>query len=94
MMPTEEEFEDYDKEEFELEDFMNDEYDSSDRVNRSGDDEVYQPLTPAKETLTEYLTDQLRMLELDEDYFTFGEEIIGNLNEDGYLKRRSAGNFN
>jgi RNA polymerase sigma-54 factor len=86
---SDEEFEEYDKndEEFELEDFMNDEYDDTDRVNRSGDDEVYQPLTPMKETLTEHLTNQLRMMELDEDYFTLGEEIIGNLNDDGYLKR-------
>ena len=86
---SEDEYEEYDssKEEFELEDFMNDEYDSSDRVNRSGDDEVYQPLTPAKESLTEYLTNQLRMMELDEDCFTLGQEIIGNLDDDGYLKR-------
>ncbi len=86
---SEDEFDEYDSnnEEFELEDFMNDEYDSSDKVNRSGDDEVYQPLTPARETLTEHLTNQLRMMELDEDYFTLGEEIIGNLNDDGYLKR-------
>ncbi len=86
----EENFEDYDKEEFELEDFMNDEYDSSDRVNRSGDDEVYQPLTVARESLTEHLTNQLRMLELDEECFTLGEEIIGNLDADGYLKRSLA----
>ncbi len=85
---ADDEFEEYDSssEEFELEDFMNDEYDSSDRVNRSGDDEVYQPLTPAKESLTEHLTNQLRMMELNEDCFTLGQEIIGNLDDDGYLK--------
>ena len=82
-----EEVDDYEKEEFDLEDFMNDDVDGADRVNRSKDDEVYQPLTEAKESLTEYLTDQLRMLNMSEDLFCLGEEIIGNLDADGYLKR-------
>ncbi len=83
----EEEFDDYNKEEFDLEDFMNDETDEADRINRSKDDEVYQPLAEAKEGLTEHLTDQLRMLNLNDDLFRLGEEIIGNLDSDGYLKR-------
>lgn len=81
------EFEDYDKEEFDLEDFMNDSEFEGDRVNRSKDDEVYQPLAPAKESLTEHLLNQLTMLNLDDDLFMVGEEIIGNLDSDGYLKR-------
>lgn len=81
------EYEDYDKEEFELEDFMNDTDFEGDRVNRSKDDEVYQPLAPAKESLTEHLMNQLTMLNLDDDKFMLGEEIIGNLDADGYLKR-------
>ena len=83
---VEEEFEDYDKEEFELEDFMNDADLDSDRLNRSPDDEQYQPLAPARESLRELLLDQLRMLDLDERMFMLGEEIIGNLDTDGYLK--------
>jgi RNA polymerase sigma-54 factor len=82
-----EEYEDFDKEEFELEDFMNDSDFEGDRVNRSKDDEVYQPLAPAKESLTEHLLNQLTMLNLDENLFILGEEIIGNLDSDGYLKR-------
>ncbi len=81
------EYEDYDKEEFELEDFMNDSDFEGDRVNRSKDDEIYQPLAPAKESLTEHLLNQLTMLNLDDDMFMLGEEIIGNLDADGYLKR-------
>lgn len=81
------EYEDYDKEEFELEDFMNDTDFEGDRVNRSKDDDVYQPLAPAKESLTEHLMNQLTMLNLDNDKFMLGEEIIGNLDADGYLKR-------
>lgn len=82
-----EEYEDYDKEEFELEDFMNDSDFEGDRVNRSKDDEIYQPLAPAKESLTEHLRDQLTMMNLEDDLFMLGEEIIGNLDSDGYLKR-------
>jgi RNA polymerase sigma-54 factor len=82
-----EEENDYEKEEFDIEDFMNDEVDEVDRINRSKDDEVYQPLAEAKESLTEHLTNQLRMLNVNEDLFLLGEEIIGNLDADGYLKR-------
>ncbi len=82
-----EEYEDYDKEEFELEDFMNDTDFEGDRVNRSKDDDIYQPLAPSKESLTEHLLTQLTMLNLDDDMFMLGEEIIGNLDADGYLKR-------
>ncbi len=82
-----EEYEDYDKEEFELEDFMNDTDFEGDRVNRSKDDDVYQPLAPARESLTEHLRNQLTMMNLEDDLFMLGEEIIGNLDADGYLKR-------
>jgi RNA polymerase sigma-54 factor len=81
------ETDDYEKEEFDIEDFMNDDVDGIDRVNRSKDDEVYQPLAEAKESLTEHLTDQLRMMNMNVDLFRLGEEIIGNLDADGYLKR-------
>jgi RNA polymerase sigma-54 factor len=84
----EEEIIDSSKDEFELEDFMNDseyEYDS-DKLNKSKDDELYQPLAPAKESLSEHLREQLRMLNLDNDMYILGEEIIGNLDSDGYLK--------
>ncbi len=82
-----EEFEDYDKEEFDLEDFMNDtEFDGGDKVNRSSDDEIYHPVAPARESLSEHLMKQLTILDLTENLSTLGEEIIGNLDDDGYLK--------
>jgi len=84
---TADETEDFDNEEFELEDYMNDSVDESDRTNRSKDEEIYQPLAESIESLSEHLIDQLRMLNLDENTFTLGEEIIGNLDIDGYLKR-------
>ena len=82
-----EEADDFEKEEFDIEDFMNDDVDSVDRINKSKDDEVYQPLAEARESLTEHLTEQLRMLNVNEGLFHLGEEIIGNLDADGYLKR-------
>lgn len=83
---TEDEFEDKDKEEFELEDFMNDSELDNENVNRSKEDETFQPLAPARESLSEHLREQLSMLNLDEEMYMLGEEIIGNLDEDGYLK--------
>ena len=82
-----EEAKDEDNEEFDLEDFMNDEDFDHERVNRSKDEEEFHPLAPARETLYEYLLQQLRLLDLDENLYLLGEEIIGNLDNDGYLKR-------
>lgn len=84
---AEEDYADKDNEEFEVEDFMND-YDDgeADRSNRSKDDEIYQPLAPARESLSEHLRDQLNLLNLEENIHMLGEEIIGNLDADGYLK--------
>ena len=84
---SEEEYESSEKDEFELEDFMNDTDFDSDRINKSKDDEIYQPLAPARESLSEHLLEQLRMVDLSDDLFLLGEEIIGNLDSDGYLKR-------
>ena len=84
---TQEEFEDYNKDEFEREDFMNDPDFEGDRINRSADEETYQPVTPARESISEHLLKQLQMLNLDDKLYTLGEEIIGNLDRDGYLKR-------
>lgn len=87
------ESEDYDEtidaqqEEFDIEDYMNDLDFENDRVNRSADDEVYYPIAHSRDTLSEKLTEQLRLLNLDEKLYILGEEIIGNLDADGYLKR-------
>lgn len=78
---------DPDDEEFEMEDFMNDDDLDHEKINRSNDDEVFHPIAPVRETLTEHLLEQLRLLALDDDLTLLGEEIIGNLSSDGYLKR-------
>ncbi len=82
-----EEINDPDKEEFEIEDFMNDDDFEHEKSFKNQDEEQYQPIAPARETLTEHITEQLRLLNLDETMYILGEEIIGNLDKDGYLKR-------
>jgi RNA polymerase sigma-54 factor len=81
------EIKDPDKEEFELEDFMNDHDYDHEKVYRNSDEEQYHPLAPVRETLSEHLLEQLHMLNMNEEHTRLGEEIIGNLDESGYLKR-------
>lgn len=73
--------------EFDMEDFMNDTDLNNDRINRSSDDDSFQPVAPLRETLTEHLMKQLSMLDLDDNLRALAEVIIGSLDEDGYLKR-------
>jgi len=84
---TVDEIKDPDNEEFSLEDYMNDDDHDHERVYRGSDEEQFHPLAPVRETLSEHLIEQLNMLNLDENLFRLGEEIIGNLDDAGYLKR-------
>ncbi|MEJ2102988.1 MAG: RNA polymerase factor sigma-54 [Ignavibacteriaceae bacterium] len=84
---TVDEIKDPDKEEFELEDFMNDDDFDHERVYRGSEDEQYHPLAPVRESLSEHLLEQLNHLNLSDNLNRLGEEIIGNLDESGYLKR-------
>lgn len=77
-------------EEFSLEDFMNDDELDHEKLNRSNDEEVFHPIAPQRTSLYEHLREQLMMLDLDENLYLLGEEIIGNLDADGYLKRDLA----
>ena len=43
--------------------------------------------TPASVSLTDRLIEQLHMLQMEERLTLLGEEIIGNIDEDGYLRR-------
>jgi RNA polymerase sigma-54 factor len=81
------EIKDPDNEEFSLEDYMNDDDHDHEKVYRGSDEEQFHPLAPVRETLSEHLIEQLNMLNLDENLFRLGEEIIGNLDDAGYLKR-------
>jgi RNA polymerase sigma-54 factor len=81
------EVKDPDNEEFSLEDYMNDDDFDHERVYRGSDEEQFHPLAPVRETLSEHLIEQLNMLNLNENLNRLGEEIIGNLDDGGYLKR-------
>lgn len=73
--------------EFDLEDYMNDDdyyNDASSYPNRQ-EEEYRQPFAPSRETLSEHLLNQLYMLNVSEPLMMLGEEIIGNLDDDGYL---------
>jgi RNA polymerase sigma-54 factor len=77
------------EDEFDIEDYMNDydEGDYDDDFTRSNDEEKTRPVAPAKESLSEHLLQQLSLLDLSEPLVILGEEIIGNLDSIGYLKR-------
>lgn len=86
----EEEYEAEVDDEFDVEDMMSEEELDSDymsRSNQSEDDARLQPVAPAKESLSEHLLNQLTLLDINEDLELLGEEIIGNLDDDGYLKQ-------
>ena len=55
--------------------------------NRSGDDEYHTPTAVSEKTLQEYLTEQIGELELDEEQQLIARAIVGNLEDDGYLRR-------
>jgi RNA polymerase sigma-54 factor len=85
----EREKDDYSKkeDEYDWDELINDDtsgyktYDFSDDENRN---EFPQP---ALKTLTDHLSEQLHLLNLSEIEFLLGEEIIGNIDNDGYLRR-------
>ena len=58
--------------------------------NRSRDDEFYSPTAVSEKTLPEFLNDQLGELELDETQQVIANAIVGNLEDDGYLRRSTA----
>jgi len=69
-----------------LEDFMNDDP-SAYKTPRDEDQDREEYPTPAQTTMAEHLLDQLRLLDLTPAETRLGEEIIGNIDEDGYLRR-------
>ena len=58
--------------------------------NRSRDDEYYAPIAVNEKTLQEYLADQLGELELDETQQIIAHAIVGNIEDNGYLRRSTA----
>ena len=55
--------------------------------NRSADDEDYQPLAVAENSLIDYLTEQLAERDLSPKQKLIAQYIIGNIADSGYLQR-------
>ena len=58
--------------------------------NRSTDDEYHGPTAVSEMTMQEALLDQLREMELDETQQVIAQTIVGNLEDNGYLRRSAA----
>jgi len=92
--PTEEvELSDDTAEKVDLDDFLRREdddssgYDYSDDYYGGGDNERVATPARVETSFHEHLLDQLGMLELDDRSHKIAEQIIGSLDEDGYLRR-------
>ncbi|HTK81998.1 MAG TPA: RNA polymerase factor sigma-54 [Bacteroidota bacterium] len=87
---TEKQSEETSKEEdgYTFEDFMNDDLDGYKATRIASDDEEREEFPqPAELTVSQRLTDQIHLLDLTSDEAVLAEEIIGNIDEDGYLRR-------
>ena len=77
------------EEEFDWDELLNssdDLYGYKARVDQSEEDDREMPM-PARTSMTEHLRDQLLFLDLTEDELLIAEQIIGSIDEDGYLRR-------
>ncbi len=72
-------------EEYSFEDFLNDNVEGYKAQSYTDTEEQIDIPAPDTLTLKEHLISQLRMLNLSDEQFRLGEEIIGNIDEDGYL---------
>ena len=76
------------QDEFEREELTADDSYYSDPSYESydGENDRLAPFSASRESLSEHLLNQLYLLDLSDELTTVGEEIIGNLDDDGYLK--------
>ena len=86
----ENELEAEDEDEFDVEDLLNsadDMYGYKANPNYAGEDDDRDRPMPSDQTLTEQLDEQLSFLNLDETDSIIADQIIGSIDEDGYLRR-------
>ena len=78
-------------ENFDVSEYLRDEGDTQSDYhlyeNRDDDDEPMSNPIKVETTFAEYLNDQLGMLDLDERMTEIAEQIIGSIDDDGYLRR-------
>lgn len=75
-----------------LDDYLaNDYYDYRTRLPQGGDDDEdeYEAPVIQMKSLYDQLTDQLSLLKLTDREWQIGEQIIGSIDEDGYLRRQN-----
>ncbi len=72
-------------EEVDWEDVLLDDFDAGGRPGEYGDREYYTPVPAATQSLWDHLHEQLNLLRLGERQLLIGEEIIGNVDRDGFL---------
>jgi len=73
-----------------IEDYINDDvsgYKSPEAYKSNDEDDSYEPPMPSTVPLSERLLSQLKMSVIDADEILLAEEILGNIDEDGYLHR-------
>jgi RNA polymerase sigma-54 factor len=79
-----------DGEEFDWDEFLNspdDLYGYKAQVDHSAEEDEREIPLPYRSTMAEHLRDQVGMLQLDESDQVIAEQIIGSIDEDGYLRR-------
>ena len=79
-----------DDEEFDWDEFLNspdDLYGYKARVDHSAEEDQREIPMPYKSSMAEHLRDQIGMLDFDETQDLIAEQIIGSIDEDGYLRR-------
>ncbi len=80
------------EDDYDWEDFLNsteDLYGYKAQVDLSADEDDREVPMPARVSMSEHLKDQLPFLDLDESDEMIAEQIIGSIDEDGYLRRPS-----
>jgi RNA polymerase sigma-54 factor len=90
LRETEAKEEEKKEEEFDWEELLNstdDLYGYKARVDSSSEEDDREMPMPARESMVEHLRDQLAFLGLDDDEELIAEQIIGSVDEDGYLRR-------
>jgi RNA polymerase sigma-54 factor len=78
------------EDEFDWDEFINspdDLYGYKARVDHSAEEEQREIPLPYRSTMAEHLREQLGMLHLSESEETVADQIIGSIDEDGYLRR-------
>ncbi len=77
-----------DEDNYTFEDYMNDDLDGHKATQVIHDDEEREEFPqPAEVSLLQRLYDQISLLDLREEEKTLAYEIVGNIDEDGYLRR-------